>query len=152
MVRRIALVVCIIAIIAIVVILADPINRIKLMGEIKGETFHREMPLSYWLGELDSANGNARYNAILAVSHEKAAIPGLIRRLKDDADLLRRMAALELSHFGAEAKDAVPALVEMLKDNERSCRQAARDALQQIDPKQLEKAIGAKPPEPAKAS
>src|SRR5579871_6874470 len=106
MVRRIALGVCILAIIAIGLMLADPINRIKVMGRINGETFHREMPLSHWLADLDSPNGNARYNAILAVSHEKAAIPGLTRRLKDDVPLLRSMAALELAHFGADAKDA----------------------------------------------
>src|SRR5262249_32535938 len=136
MVRRIALGVCVLSVIAIVLMLADPVNRIKVMGRLHGESFHsghfvREMPLSFWLTALDSPNGDLRYDALLAVRHEKAAIPGLIRRLEDKVALLRTMAALDLSDFGAEAKEAVPGLGVMLKDEDRSCRQAARDALLQ---------------------
>jgi hypothetical protein len=133
-VRRIALAVGFFSFVVIGLVLADPVNRIKLLAWINGETFRAEMPLSYWLASLNSPDGNLRYKAILAVSHEKTAIPGLTRRLQDDIVLLRSMAALELAHFGADAKDAVPALVVLLKDEDRSCRQAARDALQQIDP------------------
>ena len=43
------------------------------------------------------------------------------------------MAAVELSHFGPAAKEAVPDLTAMLKDEDRSCREAATDALAKID-------------------
>src|SRR5262245_58427294 len=148
MVRRIALGVCVVAVIALVVMLAIPNNRIKLMGSLRGEPFCNDMPLSHWLGVIESPIPNLRYDAILAVRHQKAAIPSLIRRLQDDIPLLRQVAAAEVGRFGPEAKDAVPALTAMLKDEDRACRQAARDALQQIDPKALEPT---KSPEPAKA-
>ena len=140
MVRRIAAGVCTLAIIAIVAMLMDPANRIKVMGWVQGETFYRDMPRSYWLAALESLNDILRHEAILAAGRDKAAIPGLIRRLQDEVPQLRCMAAVELARFGADARDAVPALTAMLKDEDRSCRQAARDALQKIDPTALEPA------------
>ncbi|OAI54536.1 hypothetical protein AYO44_14735 [Planctomycetaceae bacterium SCGC AG-212-F19] len=137
MAKRIAAVVGILLVIAIGVIVLVPTNRLRVVGWVRGEPFHRGMPLSHWLADLESPNGNLRYEAILAVGRNKDAMPSLIRRLKDDVPLLRHMAAVELARFGPEAHDAVPALTEMLADPDRACRQAAADALRAIAPGQV---------------
>ena len=126
--------------IALLVAFAVPTNRIRTIGWLRGEKFHDGMPLNYWLAGLESDDANARYYAILAVAHDKDAVPALTRRLKDELPIIRHLAAAELAGFGAEAREATPGLVAMLKDDDRACRQAAEDALKKIDPAALAKA------------
>jgi hypothetical protein len=126
--------------IALLMAFAIPTNRIKTIGWLRGERFHNGMPLHYWLAGLDSSDNNTRYYAMLAVAHDRDAVPALTQRLKDELPLIRHMAAVELANFGPEARDATPALVAMLKDDDRACRQAAEDALKKIDPEALAKA------------
>jgi len=134
MVKRSAAVLAILVVLGAAVVVLVPSYRVRAVGWVRGETFHRGMPLSYWLDAIEGPNGNQRYEAILAIGRDKDAIPALIRRLKDDVPLLRHMAAVELARFGPDARAAVPALTEMLKDPDRSCRQAAADALRAISP------------------
>jgi len=53
---------------------------------------------------------------------------------------IRMSAAYSLIQFGSKAKSAVPALIRALTDAERSVRQAARAALEMIDPEAATKA------------
>jgi hypothetical protein len=132
----VAVVVVILAIVGVIALV--PTVRIKAAGWARGETFHRGMPLSYWLEAIeDPNNGNLRYEATLAVARDPGAIPALRRRLQDPVPLLRNLAAAELGSFGPKASEAVPDLVALLKDEDRSCREAAADALARIDPKAL---------------
>jgi HEAT repeat protein len=76
----------------------------------------------------------------------KAAVPVLIRALKDQEAEVRRRAANALGKIGGEAKAAVPALIVALTDQEGSdpgmgcyasyytVGSAAASALRQIDP------------------
>lgn len=135
--KRIGLLAMALLIAVMVALAAVPGWRIRALGRARGENFHRGMPLSYWVQALDDPDpgkGNLRYDAILAVGHDRDAIPALRRRLQDPVPLLRHMAAVELSRFGPDAREAVPELVAMLQDDDRSCREAAADALAKIDP------------------
>ncbi len=132
MIRRSAMVLGIVLAVGVAVVMVRPASRAWVVGRARGETFHRGMPLSYWLDALEGNDSNLRYEALLAVGRDRNAIPALTGRLKDEIPLLRHMAAVELARFGPKAREAVPALTEMLKDPDRSCRQAATDALQAI--------------------
>ena len=118
----------------------DPIHRIQFIGWVRNEKFYRDMPAHYWFQAIDGADGNQRYEAILALGRVSEAIPALTARLQDPVPTLRHLAAVELGRFGAEARSSVPALNGMLTDDDRSCRQAAREALEKIDPASLSQA------------
>jgi len=65
-------------------------------------------------------------------------VPVLIAGLGNRKDFLADIAAAgALGRIGPEAKAAVPALRRMLADDNEARRNAARDALQRIDPKAL---------------
>lgn len=130
--KLIAAAIGILVVLAIGFLLVFPNDRAKLVGWARGETFHRGMPMHYWLDAIEGPDANLRYEAVLALGHDKAAIPALTKRLQDSIPLLREIAAAELSRFGPDARDAVPTLTLMLKDDDRGCRQAAADALKRI--------------------
>ena len=91
--KRIAFVAALVVILAGVALFVVPQTRVKAVGWVRGEKFHRGMPLSYWVEALDDPDpnkGNLRYDAILAVAHDADAIPALRRRLQDPIPLLRR--------------------------------------------------------------
>lgn len=131
--KRILLGLIVVAAVGAGLFLADPVRRIQLMGRLRNEKFYRDMPAHFWLEAIEGADGNQRYEAILALGREPDAIPALAGRLKDAVPFLRHLAAVELARFGPEAQAAVPALTQMLTDDDRSCRQAAKDALERIN-------------------
>jgi hypothetical protein len=72
-----------------------------------------------------------------AASLEKfgpAAVPALVKLLKDKDIGVREAAARGLGHIGPEANSAVPALVELLKHKNTWLRRDAIDALEKIGP------------------
>ena len=70
-----------------------------------------------------------------AFPSDKTEIQTLINRLKSKGRFDREKAAEELGSLrGANAKDAVPALIEALKDNDKSVRWAAAEALGNFGP------------------
>lgn len=132
--KRVAGVALILLLVVVALVLLDPLQRMKLSGLLHGEKFYRGLPAHYWRTAIEEGDGNERYNAILAVGRDPEWIPALTARLKDPVPLLRHLAAVELGRFGPQAKSAVPVLTELLHDEERSCREAAAEALAKIDP------------------
>lgn len=123
---------------AVMVLVLAPEWRARALGWVRNESFHRGMPMHYWLDAMqDTSNGNLRYEAILAVERDPQAIPALTKRLQDEVPLLRQMAAIALGRFGPEARSAAPALTEMLDDPDPSCRRVAAENLKRIDPSAL---------------
>jgi hypothetical protein len=73
----------------------------------------------------------------------KAAVPALMRRLREDDDhTVRQYAAEALGRIGAMATDALPDLQRALEDDDPRVRQAAKDALWRIDPETQEALAG----------
>jgi len=117
----------------------SPLWRARVIGWAREEPFYRGLPRHYWeaalLQDVKPEDGNVRYQALLAIENDPASIPLIIGRLSDKVFLLREEAAVALGRFGPEASAAIPALQRMVKeDAERSCRQAAADALRRIEP------------------
>jgi hypothetical protein len=68
----------------------------------------------------------------------RAAVPTLLKALKDEFWRVRRNAAVALGIIGADAdqtKQAVPLLTEMLKSKDEGVADAARNALRRLQPK-----------------
>jgi HEAT repeat protein len=65
-------------------------------------------------------------------SKAKAAVPVLVRALKDPHVHIRKLAALALGDIGPDAKLAVPALSEALNDKHADVRRRAAVALGEI--------------------
>lgn len=113
----------------------SPVWRARAVGWAREETFYRGLPRHYWEAALNQEDANLRYQALLAIENDPASIPLIIERLTDKVFLLREEAAVALGRFGPAASAALPALQRMVKeDAERSCRQAAADALRRIEP------------------
>jgi hypothetical protein len=128
-----ALVVLLICVLGVPVV--SPVWRARAVGWAREEPFYRGLPRHYWEAALNQEDANLRYQALLAVQNDPASIPLMIDRLTDKVYLLREEAAVALGRFGPEASAALPALQRMAKeDGDRSCRQAAADALRRIEP------------------
>lgn len=113
----------------------SPVWRARAIGWAREEPFHRGLPRHYWEAALNQEDANLRYQALLAIENDPASIPLIIDRLTDYVFVLREEAAVALGRFGPEAGAAIPSLTRMAKeDGERSCRQAAADALRRIEP------------------
>jgi HEAT repeat protein len=63
----------------------------------------------------------------------------LAEALRDQDAFVRREAANSLGRFGPDAKQAVPALLAAAQDRQPKVRQAASQALKQIDPDSMSK-------------
>jgi HEAT repeat protein len=68
----------------------------------------------------------------LALTGDPAAVPALVRALKNPHSGVRMVVARALGTVGARAQDAVPALERALEDDEAPVREAARAALAKI--------------------
>lgn len=124
----VALLICILG-----VPVVSPVWRARAVGWWRAEPFHRGLPRHYWEAALIQEDANLRYQALLAIENDPASIPLMIDRLSDYVFLLREEAAVALGRFGPQASAAIPALTHMAQaDGERSCRQAAADALRRI--------------------
>jgi HEAT repeat protein len=78
--------------------------------------------------------------ALWRINKHPAAIPALLKVLKERERGWRRQAAEALGRLGPGAKAAVPALVEALWDDDESVRQRAAQSLKRIDPEAAKKA------------
>jgi HEAT repeat protein len=89
------------------------------------------------------ANGNARDRHWAAVylhqiqPENAEIIPVFVGSLTNQESGIRSSAAYSLLSYGSNAKIAIPALQKALGDADADVRQAARDALQNIDPAAL---------------
>ena len=76
-----------------------------------------------------------RGRAGVALAHMgKAAVPALRQALKGDDRAARAAAVYALGRIGPDAKTAVPALLDMLNDKDEYLRTVAAIALKKIDP------------------
>jgi HEAT repeat protein len=66
------------------------------------------------------------------------AVPALAEALRDDSDVVRRLAADALGRFGVEAERAVPAVCTLVEDTSPNVRAAAMYALGRIGPSDAE--------------
>jgi HEAT repeat protein len=71
----------------------------------------------------------------------KAAIPLLIKSIRDRDEYVSIYSADALGAIGSSASAAVPLLAEALTDPDRRVREAARKALQKIDPAAAESVL-----------
>lgn len=91
------------------------------------------------IAALKSQDKNAVYDACSELGKAgplaAPAVKDLVRLLKDDDALTRRLAAYALARIGPAAKEALPALEELRSDSDREVSQQAESALKAIDPK-----------------
>jgi HEAT repeat protein len=94
------------------------------------EAQHQGHPVTYWLKLLGSDEEPAQQAAVEALSRlGQAAVPELIRALKDEDWQVRNQAAVALGVIGPEARAAVPALSELLQDEDKYLRSNAATAV-----------------------
>ena len=72
--------------------------------------------------------------ALWEIDQSLAGVPTLVKALGSASGSVRGLAATTLGGIGPKARDAVPALLTAAKDNDPRLRQAARSALEKIDP------------------
>lgn len=101
------------------------------------EPFLDGRPLSAYLTDLaDAAAPYTRNNAAYSIARmgpaAKAAVPALIRALKDPEAAVRFPVAIALREIGPDAREAVPALTEALEDRSDDVAAMARRALIKI--------------------
>lgn len=72
--------------------------------------------------------------ALWEIDQSLAGIPTLIKILGSASGNMRALAATTLGGIGPKAREAVPALVEAAKGDDPRMRQAARSALEKVDP------------------
>src|SRR5262249_34063989 len=96
------------------------------------EALYEGKPLADWL---KSPKGEEPVSPEAAEALRRlgqAAVPGLIRALKDEEWRVRTRAAVALGLLGAEARAAVPALVEALLEEDKYLRSHAAAALGKV--------------------
>src|SRR5262249_49934949 len=77
-------------------------------------------PVSHWLSLLAREEEPAQQEAVEALSRlGQAAVPELIKALKDDDWQVRNQAAVALGAIGPQAKAAVPALIDVLQEEDK---------------------------------
>jgi len=101
------------------------------------EPFLDGRPLSAYVADLsDAAAPYTRNNAAYSIARmgpaAKAAVPALIRALKDPEAAVRFPVCIALREIGPEAREAVPALTEALEDRSDDVAAMARRALIKI--------------------
>jgi hypothetical protein len=113
---------------------ANPLTPHRIGGPaVMSEAQYQDHPVSYWLKLLEGGDEPAQQDAVQALSGMgQAAVPELIKALKDDDWQVRNQAAVALGAIGPEAKAAVPALVEVLQDEDKYFRSHAATALGKI--------------------
>ena len=132
---------------ALVKALADGSARVRIMAamalpKIDGSQTAAVIPVFKDV----IANGNARDRHWAAVYLHKIQpanaeiIPVFVGSLTNQDSGIRSSAAYSLLSYGFNARTAIPALQKALGDADADVRQAARDALQKIDPDALNKA------------
>jgi NADH dehydrogenase len=90
-------------------------------------------PVSYWLRLLAREEEPAQQEAVGALSRlGQAAVPELIKALKDDDWQVRNQAAVVLGAIGPESKAAVPALIDVLREEDKYFRSHGAAALGKI--------------------
>lgn len=94
-------------------------------------------PLSAYLADLAEAaapytRNNAAYSIARMGPAAKAAVPALIRALKDPEAAVRFPVCIALREIGPDAREAVPALTEALEDRSDDVAAMARRALIKI--------------------
>jgi len=91
---------------------------------------------------LTNANAGLAIAALGEVKLEsQVVVPALTNCLQSSNYVVRFSAAYALGRFGDEARSAVPALAQALGDSDRAVRHWASNAMWQIDPKALERAL-----------
>src|SRR5260370_33125911 len=103
-------------------------------------------PVPVLVRSLDDLDEEVAANAAAALGtfvHESAVcVPALTNSLRDSRGSVRVGAALGLGGLGESALPAIPALIKALNDPDQTVRTEATNALQQIAPEALEKALG----------
>lgn len=120
--------------------LDDPDKRVrhavaKTMSDLGIEATPAVLPL---IGRLGETEADTRYYLVKALSkidldkEHAAAIPGLIRLLKDENPKTRYYAAKCLKDIGPHAKSAISALQAVANDPDAETREQVASALQKI--------------------
>jgi hypothetical protein len=121
----------------------DPTH--SLLGHLRGESFYRNRPTSYWRERLrDTAPGVQTNTVKVLVEGEDAAVPVLIELLGDKGDAETRLAAAgALEQIGPKARTAVTQLILALQDDNALVREVAIGALGKIgaDPERVVAAL-----------
>jgi hypothetical protein len=110
--------------------LALPDVRWWLWGHLRGESFYRSRPTSYWRGQVLAWNDLGFY---------PPAVSLVVRRPRWWADCLpwrsgRPAPLVEGEPFPGNDPAAIPVLMELLRDEDPEVRVDAAEALKQIDP------------------
>ncbi len=110
-----------------------------LLGHLRGESFFRDRPTSYWRGALRASNPVTQSETYQALKDgREAAVPVLVELLQDKGHSdwmaleVRWRSAELLGQIGPPAKTAVPALAAALKDPDPHVRSVAATALGQV--------------------
>src|SRR5215471_2753189 len=97
------------------------------------EVQQQGQPVSHWLRLLGSEEEPAQQEAVESLSRlGQAAVPELLKALKDDDWQVRNQAAVVLGAIGPEAKAAVPALMDVLQEDDKYFRGHGAVALGKI--------------------
>jgi HEAT repeat protein len=93
-------------------------------------------PVGYWIQVLQNRDPKMRLKAVRALANvgtaDPAALPALIKAVKDADAGVRAEAILALLRMGPDAGLAVPALTAALNDEDSTVQSYAAKALQRI--------------------
>jgi HEAT repeats len=108
------------------------------------EVIATRLRIPLFMRDVFSTNEAVRYQAVKGLCmvrvEPETVVPALSKSLADNDWLVRSRAAGGLGDFGEAARQAVPSLVELLTDPKQPVREAATNALKQIDPEAAGKA------------
>lgn len=96
----------------------------------------QSLSLPKWINQLQSPNSTKRLDAAARLSQLGAAaspaVGALIKTLRDEEAVVRKMATLALGDIGPQATKAVPELVSATEDDDPTVRRRAVVALGEI--------------------